>query len=114
MPAEWSTYLAVVLIFILLGYILYLRIHRTHQTRKRELNNSLPQQTLTKEAVQWNMLTPRQKQVAKLMLSGMSKDEIAEHLHIGSTTVNTHMHLIYKTLSVHSRAEFITKYRDFH
>jgi DNA-binding NarL/FixJ family response regulator len=47
-------------------------------------------------------LTGRERQVLKAMVSGLSRQEIAEELQISSNTVRTHMQSILGKLGVHS------------
>jgi two-component system, NarL family, nitrate/nitrite response regulator NarL len=51
-------------------------------------------------------LTHRRRQVAKLVLRGLSNREIAEQLGVSVGTVKVHLHAIYEKLDVHSRREF--------
>ena len=50
-------------------------------------------------------LTRRRRQVARLVLRGLSNREIAERLGMTIGTVKVHQHAIYEKLDVHSRDE---------
>jgi len=50
-------------------------------------------------------LTRRRRQVARLVLRGLSNREIAERLGMTIGTVKVHLHAIYEKLDVHSRDE---------
>jgi two-component system nitrate/nitrite response regulator NarL len=48
-------------------------------------------------------LTHRRRQVATLVLRGLSNREIAERLGMTVGTVKVHLHAMYEKLDVHSR-----------
>jgi DNA-binding CsgD family transcriptional regulator len=52
-------------------------------------------------------LTPRQRQLLGLLLTGASEKEIAEQLQITALTVHQYVKEIYRNFSVHSRAELM-------
>jgi len=54
-------------------------------------------------------LTQREKEILQLLIDGMSKKYIAEHLYISLYTVDTHLKNIYSKLHVHSQVDMITK-----
>ena len=49
-------------------------------------------------------LTPRQRQVIRLMAQGKSNKEIARALDLAEGTIKVHVNALYRTLSVHNRA----------
>ncbi len=55
-------------------------------------------------------LTPREKDVLDQLTRGFSYKEVADNLHIGTGTLQTHVHNIYEKLRVHSRTEAVVKY----
>ncbi len=55
-------------------------------------------------------LTPRERQVCRLMLTGRPLRDIATDLEIKFTTVKTHYKHIYKKLKVNNRTDFIARY----
>ena len=52
-------------------------------------------------------LTPRQKEIFQLILSGKSNKEITKELFIEHSTLKTHINHLYKTLKVKSRKELL-------
>ena len=56
-------------------------------------------------------LTPREKQVFDLYLSGLPLTNIMEELRISKSTTNTHMESIRTKFGVTSNREIITKYQ---
>jgi DNA-binding NarL/FixJ family response regulator len=51
---------------------------------------------------QLNLLTPRELQVLKMMVAGLSRSAIAERLHVSTNTARTHAQNLEKKLKVHS------------
>jgi len=54
-------------------------------------------------------LTKREKEILQLLVNGLSKKHITDHLHISLLTVDTHLKNIYAKLHVHSQIDMITK-----
>ncbi|HSP09984.1 MAG TPA: response regulator transcription factor [Candidatus Dormibacteraeota bacterium] len=61
---------------------------------------------------QLERLTPREKEVLRLMAEGTSSRDIAEKLGISYTTVRTHIRSLGSKLGVHSKLEAIVKARE--
>lgn len=61
---------------------------------------------------QLERLTPREKEVLRLMADGTSSREIAGRLGISYTTVRTHIRSLGSKLGVHSKLEAIVKARE--
>ena len=61
---------------------------------------------------QLERLTPREKEVLRLMADGMPSREIATRLGISYTTVRTHIRSLGSKLGVHSKLEAIVKARE--
>jgi len=61
---------------------------------------------------QLERLTPREKEVLRLMAEGTSSREIARKLGISYTTVRTHIRSLGSKLGVHSKLEAIVKARE--
>jgi RNA polymerase sigma factor (sigma-70 family) len=61
---------------------------------------------------QLERLTPREKEVLRLMADGMSSRDIATTLGISYTTVRTHIRSLGSKLGVHSKLEAIVKARE--
>lgn len=58
------------------------------------------------------LLTPRERELFRLLLEGYTLKESAKQLSVKYSTANTHMTGVYKKLDVKSRAELIIRYRD--
>jgi DNA-binding NarL/FixJ family response regulator len=54
-------------------------------------------------------LTPRERDVVRLVVEGRSNDEVAVALGIGSKTVETHLGRLFERLSIASRTELATR-----
>jgi len=54
-------------------------------------------------------LSIRQKEIAHLVVCGLSNRKIATKLFISEQTVKDHLYDIYSKLNVHSRGEFTAK-----
>ena len=54
--------------------------------------------------------TPRERQVARLVASGLTNVQIAEELFITEGTVKKTVYNIYQKLGVHTRVQFLLKY----
>lgn len=54
-------------------------------------------------------LTPRQREVLRLLSAGASTNEIAKELYISKETVRNHIRRILQALSVHSRVAAVAK-----
>lgn len=61
---------------------------------------------------QLERLTPREKEVLRLMAEGISSRDIAKELGISYTTVRTHIRSLGSKLGVHSKLEAIVKARE--
>ena len=61
---------------------------------------------------QLERLTPREKEVLRMMAEGISSREIATRLGISYTTVRTHIRSLGSKLGVHSKLEAIVKARE--
>jgi len=55
-------------------------------------------------------LTPRERDVARLAVQGLSIKDIATQLVIGERTVETHLASIYRKLGVRSRADLMARF----
>jgi DNA-binding NarL/FixJ family response regulator len=61
---------------------------------------------------QLESLTPREKEVLRLMAEGVSRRDIASKLGISYTTVRTHIRSLGSKLGVHSKLQAIVKARE--
>jgi len=55
-------------------------------------------------------LSPRQKEILRLLAQGYVAKEIAEKMEVSVATVRSYLKLIYQKLHVHSRTEAVIKY----
>lgn len=54
-------------------------------------------------------LTPRQLEIVKLCASDLCDKQIADQLGISISTLNSHKHLAFEKLNVHSKSGLITE-----
>jgi two-component system, NarL family, nitrate/nitrite response regulator NarL len=55
------------------------------------------------------LLTPHEREILALTAQGMGAPEIAERLHVGTTTVKTHLQRAYEKLNVSDRAAAVAE-----
>ena len=55
------------------------------------------------------LLTPREDEILRLTADGMSAPDIARKLHLGATTVKTHLQRVYEKLGVSDRAAAVAE-----
>ncbi len=58
-------------------------------------------------------LSDREREVLQLVVAGLSNNEIAERLIIGTSTVKTHVNCIFGKLAVQSRTQAIGRARTW-
>ncbi len=58
---------------------------------------------------QERLLTPREDEILRLTADGMSAPDIARKLHLGATTVKTHLQRVYEKLGVSDRAAAVAE-----
>jgi DNA-binding NarL/FixJ family response regulator len=76
----------------------------------RKMFNHLSEQHSRKGIDGYN-LTKREKEIANLLVEGLSYKEIAARCFISISTLNSHILNIYNKLDVHSRAQITAKFR---
>jgi two-component system nitrate/nitrite response regulator NarL len=54
-------------------------------------------------------LSPREREVLRLIAEGMSAPEIGRQIHLSATTVKTHLHTLYEKLGVSDRAAAVAE-----
>jgi NarL family two-component system response regulator LiaR len=59
----------------------------------------------------WSTLSKRESDFAEALFKGLTYKQIADSLHVSTSTVNFHLQNIYSKLNVKSRAEFVSKYK---
>ncbi|GLY28380.1 DNA-binding response regulator [Kineosporia sp. NBRC 101731] len=77
----------------------------------RRLVTWFREQPLPQEVVKFTEmteLTPREREVTKMVAQGMSTDEVARELIIGEATVRTHLYRVRTKLGVRDRAELVS------
>ena len=55
------------------------------------------------------LLTPREDEILRMTADGMSAPDIARELHLGATTVKTHLQRVYEKLGVSDRAAAVAE-----
>jgi DNA-binding NarL/FixJ family response regulator len=60
------------------------------------------------------VLSPREKQIAGMVVLGLTNAEIAQKLHVAETTVKSHLTSIFRKLGVRSRSEASARILDPH
>jgi DNA-binding NarL/FixJ family response regulator len=70
-------------------------------------------QTTQVEKPEPQSLSPREREVLRLLAHGYMYKEICEALNISMSTVNTHIHRIYEKLHVQSRSQAVARYARF-
>jgi two-component system nitrate/nitrite response regulator NarL len=55
------------------------------------------------------LLTPRENEILRLTADGMSAPDIGRKLHLGATTVKTHLQRVYEKLGVSDRAAAVAE-----
>lgn len=58
-------------------------------------------------------LTPREREVAELVLTGMRARDIAERLYVSTKTVEAHLYNVYRKCDVGSRVELLNRVRSW-
>ena len=55
-------------------------------------------------------MTPREIQIALMVVDGMTNKEIAQHFSISESAVKTHITSVFKITDFHCRSKFIVNY----
>lgn len=111
MLTSWDILIAG-LIITALFFFLWQR--RALKRRQRDFNfepPALDSRVLGKN--KWELLTDRQKQVARLAAHGLSNAEIGMQLGISVNTVDAHLKKVYFALGVRSRTGLSYDFKDY-
>lgn len=85
---------------------------------KRWIDPTILQNTLSATAQTnanqpgWDLLSPRERHVAQLVVTGLRNREIALQLGIAEGTVKVHLYKVYEKLGVKSRTELVVQARS--
>jgi DNA-binding CsgD family transcriptional regulator len=123
MPTEdWVAPLIYALIGALILFLAMRTWHRVQQRRTRKHSDTLSFDVrvigdahlpeVSERHWQWDSLTPRETEIARLVAQGERNAEIARDLHISVHTVETHLTHIYAKLQIRSRTELARVIRD--
>lgn len=108
--------LGVLVILVSLALIISLRRSKSSQYWKendpRVFTLSMAHETSRLRQEQWETLTRREREVARLAAEGRRNAEIAQDLQISTHTVATHLKNIYSKLHVRSRLELAQVIRE--
>ncbi len=74
---------------------------------KRMVEDYLQRVSSGEERTTYQELTPREREILKLIGEGLTNQEIASHLSLSINTVQTHRSRIMDKLNLHSRAELM-------
>jgi DNA-binding CsgD family transcriptional regulator len=60
----------------------------------------------------WSLLSPREREIAGMLMKGNRPSEIAGALGLSVHTVRNHLRLVYRKLGVHSQIELLARLRE--
>jgi DNA-binding CsgD family transcriptional regulator len=87
---------------------------RARRTRTVILLEPFPSLCHLKSKLSGFGLSPRQKEIASLIIQGLSNRDIAERLFICEQTVKDHLHDIFERMKIRRRSGVATKLWDMH
>jgi DNA-binding NarL/FixJ family response regulator len=90
-------------------------IHRGAQWLEQGLGGRALRRLLTREqraSRSASLLSPREREIVRMVASGLRNRAIAEKLGIGEGTVKVHVHHIYEKLDVNGRIELVLYARE--
>jgi DNA-binding NarL/FixJ family response regulator len=91
-----------VIVLLVAALCLGMMIATWYARRPRRRNKLLTVRVIDKG---WDALTPREREIVRLVAGGKSNTEIAKKLVISDRTVANHIRHIYEKLDVHNRVE---------
>ena len=74
-----------------------------------DVQAAVAQEIRRRSGDQERLLTPREDEILRLTADGMSAPDIARKLHLGATTVKTHLQRAYEKLGVSDRAAAVAE-----
>jgi DNA-binding NarL/FixJ family response regulator len=72
----------------------------------------LKQAVSPSHAVDLDKLTPKERAVAKEVVTGLSNKDVAQRLNITERTVKAHLSTVYEKLTLKNRTDLILKYKN--
>lgn len=107
----WSEYPFIAVTLVTSGSFLALLWVKIEKRKIQSLTDKLSKiniNTNTTFRSKIDLLTPRQREIFKLIAEGKSNKEIIDELFIELSTLKTHINKIYKTLGIKNRKEVRT------
>jgi two-component system nitrate/nitrite response regulator NarL len=74
-----------------------------------DVQAAVAQEIRRRSGEQERLLTPREDEILRLTADGLSAPDIARELHLGATTVKTHLQRVYEKLGVSDRAAAVAE-----
>jgi two-component system, NarL family, nitrate/nitrite response regulator NarL len=74
-----------------------------------DVQAAVAQEIRRRSGDQERLLTPREDEILRMTAQGMSAPDIARELHLGATTVKTHLQRVYEKLGVSDRAAAVAE-----
>jgi two-component system nitrate/nitrite response regulator NarL len=74
-----------------------------------DVQAAVAQEIRRRSGDQERLLTPRENEVLRMTADGLSAPDIARKLHLGATTVKTHLQRVYEKLGVSDRAAAVAE-----
>jgi two-component system nitrate/nitrite response regulator NarL len=74
-----------------------------------DVQAAVAQEIRRRSGDQERLLTPRENEILRMTADGMSAPDIARKLHLGATTVKTHLQRVYEKLGVSDRAAAVAE-----
>ncbi|MCE1197930.1 MAG: LuxR C-terminal-related transcriptional regulator [Marinilabiliales bacterium] len=85
--------------------LLWVQVERRRLKHRIRAMHEMLQDKRTESAAKWAELSPRQSEVMALIREGKSNKEICNLLHIGESTLKSHINQSYRILGIGSRKE---------
>ncbi|MCL2801148.1 MAG: LuxR C-terminal-related transcriptional regulator [Treponema sp.] len=108
----WQRILVIVLIVFAVSVPVFLIVWRF--TFKKQLDKKLKENPAPVINLEIFGLSPREKEICKLLLTDLSLKQVAYALKISNSGVNFHIKNLYSKLNIHSRRELMVKFMNQH